>query len=128
MGRRIENFKINRQISKDNTVASIRKHWLRNWMEYSGVDDPEEIDYENPFVKIEWLLSDPLWLHAIKNEKGRQEFKERLNDPLAWWIFCNYKPEDGGKSYWDHTEGNLVIQMQGAYRHMRRRKDGTSTR
>lgn len=128
MGKRMENFKVNAQIRKDDFLWNVRKEYHSRWMKACGVDKVEDIDYDNPFVKIEWLLCDPAWLHAIKSKKGREEFKERLNDPLAWWIFSEYRDEESGDGYWDLTANTLVHEVRTKYRHMRRRKNGTATR
>lgn len=42
------------------TILRMRsdKRVLERWMEYSGVEDPSQIDYENPCVHIEWVCCD----------------------------------------------------------------------
>lgn len=42
---------------------------LARWMEYSGTDDPELIDYSNPCVQIEYLACDP-HLHNLAGRDG----------------------------------------------------------
>ena len=39
-------------------TSQVRAKWLDRWMEICGVDDPEKIDYDNPYVHLEWLLCD----------------------------------------------------------------------
>ena len=42
----------------DQYTAQTRAHWTERWMEICGVQTPEEIDYDNPYVHLEWLLCD----------------------------------------------------------------------
>lgn len=128
MGARIDAVKNWKDDKLDSVLNRTRANYHAQWMEVCGVDTVDEIDYENPFVKIEWLLCDPGWLHAIKSEQGRQEFKERLNDPLAWWIFTSYRDEENGSGYWDLTQNTIVHQVRTKYRHFRTRKNGKTTR
>lgn len=65
---------------KDTEVAQIRAHYLKDWMEICKVDRPEDIDYQNPHVHIQWLLCDPYWQRAIKKPKGKAEFLEQLTE------------------------------------------------
>lgn len=123
MGKIIKNLKVKAQMKGDEVLANIRSKNLGRWCEVCGVTDPIDIDYDNPFVKIEWLLSDPGWLHSIKSEKGREEFKQRLNDPLAWYIFCHYRDEETGDRYWDLTRNTLSYEMEHRYKRMRKRKN-----
>lgn len=123
MGKRIAKIKSSADVKKSDVLFRIRSQQYPRWIEVCGVDDYTEIDYDNPFVKIEWLLSDPAWLHAIKSEKGREEFKKRLDDPLAWYIFTSYRDEETGQGYWDLTSGVLRHQMRTKYTQMRRKKN-----
>lgn len=123
MGKRITKIKASADVKKGDVLFQVRSRQFPRWIEVCGVDDYTEIDYDNPFVKIEWLLSDPAWLHAIKSEKGRHEFKERLDDPLAWYIFTSYRDEETGQGYWDLTEGVLRHQIGTKYRQIRRKKN-----
>lgn len=45
------------------------KRMLARWMEYSGTDDPELIDYNDPCVQIEYLACDP-HLHNLAGRDG----------------------------------------------------------
>ena len=46
-------------MNHEKYVADIRAKWLGRWMEICGVDNPDDIDYDNPYVHLEWLLCDP---------------------------------------------------------------------
>ena len=103
-------YKLNEK--KGGVLAQVRaKHYPR-WCEVCGVTDPADIDYSNPFVKIEWLLCDPGWLHAIKTPKGVEEFLNRLDDPLAKWIYLNYKDEETGDSYRDLEKNRFASELK----------------
>lgn len=128
MGTRMDAVKTWKDDKLNTVLNRTRANYHARWMEVCGVDSVDKIDYDNPFVKIEWLLCDPGWLHAIKSEKGREEFKERLNDPLAWEIFTSYRDEEDGSSYWDLTQNTIVHQVKTKYRHFRTRKNGKSTK
>lgn len=52
------------------TAARMRsdKRVLERWMQYSGVEDPSEIDYENPCVRIEYVCCEmDLLMMAIED-------------------------------------------------------------
>lgn len=87
MGRMKEQWELAKDIAKDipgnvhdKEVAMIRAKYLNGWMEICGVTRPEDIDYGNPHVHIQWLLCDPYWQRAIKNDRGRAEFLSKLTD------------------------------------------------
>lgn len=124
MGEKIDAVRQWKNDKIDYTLYQIRQKYHSRWMEVSGALTIDDIDYSNPFVKIEWLLCDPGWLHAIKSKRGREKFKDRLDDPLAWWIFCNYKDESDGSSYWDLTKNSLKHQISVKYKNIRTRRNG----
>lgn len=39
-------------------TAKVRSKWTDRWMQICGVDTPDEIDYDNPYVHLEWILCD----------------------------------------------------------------------
>lgn len=107
----VEDVKFGLENKKGGVLAQIRaKHYPR-WCELCGVEDPKDIDYNNPFVKIEWLLCDPAWLHAIKTPKGVNEFLERLGDPEAQDIYLNYVDDEGG-SYRDLERNQFASRLR----------------
>lgn len=86
---------------KGGMLSHVRAKQYPRWCAVCGVTDPKDIDYTNPFVRIEWLLCDPGWLLAIRKPKGVEEFLNRLGDPTAKWIYLNYVDEQTGESYRD---------------------------
>lgn len=110
----VDEVKFQMEMRKGDILTQVRAKHLSRWMEVCGVDSPDEIDYENPFVKIEWLLCDPAWLHAIKTKKGREEFLERLGDPLAKWIYLYYSDEETGDSYRDLEKNRFATELRRA--------------
>lgn len=110
----VEDVKYQLESKKGGILSQVRAKHLSRWMDVCGVTDPADIDYENPFVKIEWLLCDPAWLHAIKSPKGVGEFLERLEDPLAKWIYLHYKDEETGDSYRDLEKNRFSSELRRA--------------
>lgn len=110
----VDNVKIQMDMRKGDILTQVRSKYLARWMDVCGVDSPEDIDYDNPFVKIEWLLCDPGWLHAIKSKKGREQFLERLDDPLAKWIYLYYSDEETGDSYRDLEKNHFARDLRRA--------------
>ena len=42
----------------DANTAKVRAQFLEHWMEVCGVDSVDKIDYDNPYVHLEWFLCD----------------------------------------------------------------------
>jgi len=42
----------------DDLTAKVRGKWTSRWMQICGADSPDEIDYDNPYVHLEWILCD----------------------------------------------------------------------
>lgn len=61
-------------------VAMIRANRMYDFCEMCGVGDPANIDYDNPHVKINWLLCDPVNLRMVTNPKHRQKFYDLLDE------------------------------------------------
>lgn len=61
-------------------VAMIRANRMYDFMEMCGVGEPEQIDYDNPHVKINWLLCDPVNLRMVTNPKHRDKFYAMLDE------------------------------------------------
>ena len=110
----VDNVKTQMEMRKGDVLSQVRFKHIDRWMDVCGVDSPEDIDYDNPFVKIEWLLCDPGWLHAIKSKKGRDQFLERLDDPLAKWIYLYYRDEETGDSYRDLEKNHFARDLRRA--------------
>ena len=108
----VDEVKFQLENKKGSVLANVRAKHHARWMQVCGVTEVEDIDYDNPFVKIEWLLCDPAWLHAIKSEKGREEFLERLDDPLAKWIYLYYADEETGDSYRDLENNRFASELR----------------
>lgn len=45
-------------LNHEKYTASTRMKWMERWMEICGTDTVEGIDYDNPYVHLEWLLCD----------------------------------------------------------------------
>ena len=61
-------------------VAMVRASRMHDFMEMCGVGEPEQIDYDNPHVRINWLLCDPTNIMAVVNPKSRHRFYELLDE------------------------------------------------
>ncbi len=46
------------EMNHERYSARTRMQWMERWMEICGTDTPEGIDYDNPYVHLEWLLCD----------------------------------------------------------------------
>lgn len=61
-------------------VAMIRANRMNDFMEMCGVGEPADIDYDNPHVKINWLLCDPVNIRLVTNHKLRPKFYALLDE------------------------------------------------
>lgn len=102
--------KINR--AHDEVNYRVRAKYINRWMELSGVDRPEEIDYNEPHVAIEWLLCDPVNLKLIRsrNPKDRQRVYD-LMTPEMQDVYFNEVDEHGAR-YCDLEGASLVKSLR----------------
>lgn len=104
----------------DMVTMQTRQKYLQRWCEICGVTDPMQIDYENPFVKIEFYLADFRILNSIKKEKGRQAFFELIG-PKATEVYLTYTEEDG-TSYRDLEHNHVATAIKRACKRSTKRK------
>lgn len=104
----------------DAVTVQVRQRYLARWCEICGVTDPMLIDYENPFVKIEFYLADFRILNSIKKEKGRQKFFELIG-PDATYVYLNHKEPDG-TSYRDLEHNHVARAVTGALKKVKGNK------
>jgi len=64
----------------DEAVALARYNRQQDFMEMCGVGEPSEIDYDNPHVRINWLLCDPVNVRLAQNPKLRYRFYEQMDE------------------------------------------------
>lgn len=104
----------------DTVTMKTREKYLERWMEVCGVSDPMQIDYENPFVKIEWWLCDFRILNSIKKEKGRQEFYKLIGEE-ATQVYLNYVGENGVR-YTDLEHNHVATAVRRACQRATKKK------
>lgn len=66
----------------DNNTAKTRAKCFDLWMEMSGVDTPDRINYDDPRIHLEWLLCDFKILGKLTSGKPelRQEVLDMMDD------------------------------------------------
>lgn len=57
--------------SSDENAAKVRYKFGPRWMKLCGVDRWEDIDWDNPYVHLEWFLCD--WRMLGKLTDGRRD-------------------------------------------------------
>ena len=100
------------QLWGDNVTMQVRQRYLPRWCEICGVTDPMEIDYENPYVKIEFYLADFRILNSIKKEEGRLKFFELIG-PDATQVYLTHK-EPNGMMYTDLEHNHVASAVRRA--------------
>lgn len=83
------------QSIRDQSAMRIRSdpRILARWMEYSGVDKAEDIDYSNPCVYIEWCAAEITVLSMC-------------DDPEAFIKETGCDRETFMRWYWPRSEGH----------------------
>ena len=97
----------------DDVSFQVRAKYLGQWCEYCGVDNPNDIDYNEPHVAIEWLLCDPVNIKLIRSKK--KEDKQIVYDqmtPEMLEIYFNEQSETGTR-YCDLENVGLVKAIKG---------------
>lgn len=93
-------------------VASARAQLYPDFMEACGVTRVEDIDYDNPHVKIGWLLADPVNQRLAHNPRLRQRFYDKM-DEATLEVYNNYVDEYGHtyKEYVETKTGSIKAVM-----------------
>lgn len=91
------------QHEKHVTMARANSQGLM--MEACGVSDPANIDYDNPHVKIIWLMCDPVNQRLAHNPKLRTKLYDKM-DEETYDVWMNYK-DDNGHTYQELYESKL---------------------
>lgn len=63
----------------DSNTAKVRLQAQELWMEMCNVDRPEEINYDDPRIHLEWFLCDQRVLAKLTNGQ-REEVLEMMDD------------------------------------------------
>ena len=97
-------------------VALARSQITNDLMEICEVGDPANIDYNNPHVKIQLLMCDPVNQRLAHNPKLRQRLYDKMDDETldVWMNFT----DDYGHTYRQFYESKLATVD--AYRYRRR--------
>lgn len=103
----------------DDAVMQIRARHIPLWMEISGADTPEGIDYDNPHIRIQWELCDPRVLYSLKRPGGVEAFAATLTEEERE-IFFNYRDPDDGSSYLDLAEASWMREVMAQISPVRR--------
>lgn len=96
----------------DNVTIQVRAKFMDAWMDYCGVDDPMDIDYNEPHVAIEFLLCDPVNIKLIRSKKmeDKQKVYDQFTDEMMWIYF---NEEQNGVRYCDLETQGLVKLARG---------------
>lgn len=90
----------------DRITAQARAKWLTRWAERTEeitgrpCESPDDIDYTDPYIHIEWLLCDPTNQARIqsKDPEARARFFDQLT---AEELAVYYEKDEKGASYSD---------------------------
>ena len=77
-------------------ASQARVKYLPRWIELSGGESVDDIDYSNPYIHLEFLLCDPRNLSLISRGKHRDKFLAKLT-PEEKDIYLNFTGDDGKK-------------------------------
>lgn len=95
-------------------VAMARANLQPDLMEICGVGDPANIDYDNPHVKLELLMADPVNQRLAHNPRFRDRLYEKM-DPETYDVYINYKGLNG-ETYQDLYESRIASTKAVMYR------------
>lgn len=84
---------------KEKIAMQARMKFVNRWMEESGAERMEDIDYKNPQISLEWKLCDPAVLRDLQSEGGRERFFQILTDEEKD-VYLN-KTDENGCHYYD---------------------------
>ena len=78
--------------------AELDKEMMADYCKECGVDNPEDIDWNNPVVAVAHLLHDPLYRHYLIHGSSKQ--KQQVFDlmtPEMLDVYYNYVGDNGGR-------------------------------
>lgn len=90
--------------SFDANTARVRAKYIPHWMRVCGVDRPEDIDYSQPNVHLEWFLCDIRMLTRLQD--GRREEVMALMDESQRETYLHGCDLDG-RPYTDIEKSSL---------------------
>lgn len=96
----------------DQVAFQVRAKFLDQWCEYCGVEDPKDIDYNEPHVAIEYLLCDPVNIKLIRSKNPADkmlvysQFTEEMMN-----IYLN--EEQNGTRYCDLETRSMTSLVRG---------------
>ena len=98
----------------DDVSFSVRAKYLAQWCEYCGVDNPNDIDYNEPHVAIEYLLCDPVNIKLIRSKKqdDKQLVYSQMTEEMLDIYFNEQDPKTGTR-YCDLESRGLVSLARG---------------
>lgn len=98
----------------DDVSFRVRANYLSQWCEYCGVQNPQDIDYNEPHVAIEYLLCDPVNIKLLrsKNDADKQLVYSQMTEEMLF-IYFNEKDEKTGTRYCDLETRGLVSLARG---------------
>lgn len=92
---------INGKISMETRYyvqSKLDQDMLSEYMRECGVDNPDDIDWNNPVVYVAHLLHDPLYRHyIIHGTKKQKQIVYDLMTPEQLDIYYNYVGDNGGR-------------------------------
>lgn len=96
----------------DNVSLQVRAKFLDDWCEICGVDDPKDIDYNEPHVAIEFLLCDPVNIKLLRSK--RIEDKQMVYSQMTEEMLNIYfNEEQNGTRYCDLETRSMVSLARG---------------
>ena len=102
----------------DKITLYKRQENLPRWAEMCGVEDYEQIDMTNPYVRLEFLLCDVGILRSLSGGKGRDAFLKILS-PEEQDIYLNTVDEDGAR-YTDLEDPKVMKDLQAKIKQARK--------
>lgn len=95
-------------------VAAARANIRFDLMEMCGVGQPEDIDYDNPHVKIAWMMADPVNQRLAHNPRLREKLYAKMDEPTLN-VYTNYVDEYG-HTYKEFYESRIASFKAVMYR------------
>lgn len=96
----------------DNVAFQVRAKFLEQWCDYCGVTDPNDIDYNEPHVAIEYLLCDPVNIKMIrsKNPDDKAKVYCQFTEEM---LFIYFNEEQNGVRYCDLETKSMTSLARG---------------
>ena len=105
----------------EKMCARNRAQWLHSWMQICNVTRAEDIDYDNPDVHIQWLLTDPVNLMKLTDKSFGREWFFTLLTPEEQEVYLT--PDVDGRSYAELEKGKMDVVMKNQIRKLKKRKN-----